>query len=91
MVVNAITICQKIKNKSSLNIKKDVMKCKKINEQSFNNVSVSSYKSKNGLILSWPRLQLLAIIERRVREFGSRLGQPDAFEMKYIKFLYQAM
>ena len=61
------------------------MKCEKITVKSLNKVSVSSYKSKNVTILGWYRLQFLAI---RVGENAVIVGQSDAFEIKYIEFLY---
>ena len=73
-----------MKNKSWLRIEKD-MKCVKINERSFNKVSVSCYKSKIWVILEWPRLWYLAI---RVVEIGAILGEFEAFETKYTAFLY---
>ena len=84
MAVNAIKISLKMKNKSWLSIEKDV-KCEKINERSLNKVSVSTYKSINGVFLEWSRLQFLTI---RVVEIGAILGQCEAFETKYIEFLY---
>ena len=57
-----------LKTKSSLSIEKNIMKCEKINEMSFNKLSVSSYKSKNGIVMGWSRFQFLAI---RVGEIGA--------------------
>ena len=48
IVVNAIRISQKKKNKSELIIEKKFMKGEKVNEMSLD--KVSSYKSKNGVI-----------------------------------------
>ena len=70
-VVNSIKISQKMKNKSQLSIK--------ITKRSLNKVSVSRYKSKNGLVLEQTRLWFLAI---SVGEIGAT---------KYIEFLYQAI
>ena len=61
------------------------MKCEKINERSFNNSSVSSYKSKNRVIMCWSSFQFLAI---RVGEIGAILAFSETFETKYIEFLY---
>ena len=65
-------------------MEKGITKCEKITERLFNKVSVSSYKSKNGVVLGWSRLLFLAI---RVIEIGAILGQSEEFETKYIEFL----
>ena len=65
--------------------RKGITKSTERTERSLDKVSVSRYKSKNGLILERPRLQFLAT---RVAENEANLGQPDAFEIKYIEFLY---
>ena len=58
---------------------------RKITERSLDKVLSSSCKSKNGVILEWLRLRVLAI---RVVETGAILGQFGAFETKYIELLY---
>ena len=65
---------------------KGFRKCEKINERSFNKVSFSSKKSKNAVV--YGSLRFLAI---RVAETGAILGQSEAFETKYIEFLYKAI
>ena len=55
------------------------------NKRLFNKVSVSSYKSKNRVILGWSRLWFLAIKAVEIRVI---LGQSEVFETKYIEFLY---
>ena len=85
MVMKAIKISHKMKNKSWLSIEKGITKSEKITERSLDNVSVSSYKSENGVVLVWSRLRLLAI---KVVEIGAILRQFKAFETKYIEFLY---
>ena len=61
MVVNAIKISKKMKNKSQLSVEKDIMKREKIIEISLDKVSVSSYKSKDGVSLEQPRLRRLRL------------------------------
>ena len=61
------------------------MSCEKLTERSLNKGSASSYKSKNRVVLEWPRLRFLAI---KVVEIRAILGQSEAFETKYIEFLY---
>ena len=77
MIVNAVKIFQKMKNKGSLSIEKDIMKCEKINERSFN--KVPRYKSKNEVVMGCSRFEFLAI---RVGEIGAILGKSEAFETK---------
>ena len=72
MVVNAIKITQKMKNKIQQSIEKDIMKCKKITERLLSKVLVSSCQSKNGLILEWPRLQFLTITASNTFNFSIR-------------------
>ena len=57
----------------------------KITEILLNKVFVSSCKSKNGVILQWSRLWFLAT---RVVGIGAIRGHSEAFETKYIEFLY---
>ena len=64
------------------------MKCEKIIIKLLNKDSVSSYKSKNVTILGWSRFYIIAI---RVGQNSVILGQPYVLEIKYIKFLYQAV
>ena len=61
------------------------MKCEKLTKTSPNKLSVSSYKSKNVIILRWPRLQVLAV---SVVEIGVIQEQSEELEIKYIKILY---
>ena len=75
-----------LKTKSSLSIEKNIMKCEKINEMSFNELSVSSYKSKNGIVMGWSRFQFLAI---RVGEIGAIQCNLWHLKKKYVEFLYQ--
>ena len=58
------------------------MKCKRHEWK----VSVSGYKSKNGVVLGWSSLQFLTI---RVGKIGAILGQSEAIvkTKKYIEFL----
>ena len=65
-------------------MRKIIILCGKINERLLDKVSVSCYKSKNGVILEWPKLRFLAI---RVVKFGVILEQTESFETKYIEFL----
>ena len=51
MVVNDIRISQKMKNKHYFSIGKGIMKCEKITERLLNKGLISSYKSKNVVIL----------------------------------------
>ena len=77
-----------MKNKGYLSIENIITKFEKIMERSFDKVSVSSCMSKNGVILGWSGLRFLAI---RVVEIEAILSQSDAFETKYIEFLYSAI
>ena len=61
MVVNATKISKKMKNKSQLSVEKYIMKREKIIESSLDKVSVSSYKSKDGISLEQPRLLRLRL------------------------------
>ena len=61
MVVNATKISKKMKNKSQLSVEKYIMKREKIIERSLDKVSVSSYKSKDGISLEQPRLLRLRL------------------------------
>ena len=58
------------------------MKCKKHEWK----VSVSDYKSKNGVVLGWSSLRFLSI---RVGKIGAILGQSEAIvkTKKYSEFL----
>ena len=59
------------------------MKCEKANERSFNNVSVSSYKSKNGEVLGWSRFQFLAV---RIGEIGAIQGNLRRLKQNRLNF-----
>ena len=59
-----------MKNKSYLIIEKGITISQKVTGRSLDKVSVSSYKSKNGVILQWSRFCSLAI---KVVEIGSIL------------------
>ena len=41
--------------------RKNIMRCGKIRTKSLNRASSFSLKSKNGVILGWPRIKLLAV------------------------------
>ena len=51
--------------------RKNIMRCGKIRTKSLNRASSFSLKSKNGVILGWPRIKLLAV---RVVENVAILG-----------------
>ena len=59
-----------MKNKSYLITEKCITISQKVTGRSLDKVSVSSYKSKNGVILQWSRFCSLAI---KVVEIGSIL------------------
>ena len=71
-----------------MSIEKYITRCEKITKRLLDKVSVSSYNTKNRVILEWPRLRFLAIW---VGEVGMILGQSEAFETKYIEFFCKAM
>ena len=53
------------------------------NKRLFNKVSVSSYKSKNRVILGWSRLWFLAIKAVEIRVI---LGQSEVFKQNTLNF-----
>ena len=61
-----------------MSIEKNITRFKKITAKALNKVSVSGYKSKNVTILG------SIILDIGVGENPAILGQPDAFETKYI-------